>query len=423
MPRVKNRPKRHISYQDRIWDAIQLVGQGYQIYSDYTGKGLPPGPVGPANARGYHAKMESGGRTGKFIKANVKVMPKKSLQFVVEQPGVVEDYNCVYVGHSTLPTKYAFQVACTAIARLLCSRLGTPVTSMDVSEIKLDGILSIFYRVTPAASSGATVVATYSTSTENCLAIGTAIYNALLALIVANPNIVFDSLRFVPETDGVGSVPISSLSANLVFSQMHLDIGVVSDLKIQNATKHEVGESLDAELTTVVDAVPLIGKIYSGKGQGVWEKSNNTLAQHDRTFLADPTVGAMIFGATSVVGWQEPVNENILKNVSKVNGVKFEPGEIHTSRLVDSYKGNLQTYFIMLAPQLSTTALTTRRLGKFSFVGLEKLIGLKAAVASTYTPVRVIYELNQTWNAFVSEKFQLQTLQMYSKNNNVSVLA
>jgi len=416
MPRHKSKPRRHPSFwnTDKIIDTIQMVGQGYNIIKD-----LWPDST---NKRGLAGgRMESSGKIGKYITAKKTVMPKKSIVIVTEQPGIVEDYNCAYVGHTTLPAKQALQVACTALARLLCSRLGGPVTSLDNDEIKLDGELRIYYRTYPTASSSYALVVNYAGLTTSCLDIGSAIYTAFATLMTSNPTVVLDVLRFQPEVDGT-TTNISALAVNITLSQCKLQLGIVSELKVQNATKHETAAGIDSELTTVVDACPLVGKIYAGKGQGTWEMSNNVLEQHDNSFIADSSHGSMIKAAGTSIGWQEPVNENILKNCKKVGGIKFEPGEIHTSRLIDHFDGNFQSFCTLVAPQIGTIHMITRRIGRYAFVGVEKLLGLKEAVVSTYTPVRILYELNQTWNAFCSEKFQLQTLQYYSKNNNVSTL-
>lgn len=417
MPRKKVN-RRKFTPMDTAIEAIQMIGKGYKIYKDFTASA---NSTNKSRGTTGGVKMESGGKVGKFIKARTMVMHPKSLQYVKESPGTVQDYNCAYVGHSTLPAEFALEMAAWGLARLLFTRLGVNPTSVVDDEITLDGTISIFWRPFPTSAGSNTTVAGYVSTSLSMAYVGDNIFSTMNTIILANPSVVFDVLQFVPDVDGTVS-SVRSLTQKIVISQCLFQYGVVSDLKVQNATKHEVLAGIDSEITNVVDACPLIGKIYSGKGQGVWEKANTTLSNHAHAVMCDRLEGVMMFSpgtSTALDGWEEPINANILENVKKCSGIMFSPGEIHTSRLVDGFKGNLQKWLIMISPHIATTERITRGLGKFAMVGAEKMIGLQTNVPSDYTPVRLIYELNQTWNVYVSEKKHNDILQTYSKRNNV----
>lgn len=396
-----------------IFDTVQMVGQGMKAFSDYSTMGMnrKRGTTGFVN-------MESGGKMGAYIKAHKWVSDKRSLQRVQETPGVLQDYNCCYVGHSTLPCTFALETACFGLARLMMSKLGTSPTSVDTAELTLDGTLTIRYRDTPTLGQTSTTVATYASAVTSVAGMGASIMATIITAATAQASVIFDALYFTPQLDG-GAVNMSSIIQTINLMDAQISIGCVSNLKIQNATRHETAAGIDSELTDVVDAMPLIGKIYSGPGQGAWPKLTNTIA--GLPLLSDPYYGNIYNVAGAIIGFQEPVNPNILENVKKVSGVKFEPGQIHTSRLVDGFKGTVQKYLRILTPLISKTFYATYAHGKYAVVGVEKAIGLKSAVPSDYTPVRVHYEINQEWNVYVQDKKQNQMLQTYAKANNFTL--
>jgi len=370
-------------------------------------------------AAGHHGgRNESTGRVGKYIKAKKRVKHNRmSLKRIQEVPGIVQDYNCAYVGHSTLPCEFALKTACFGLARLMLSRLGNPPSAVDSSGTTLDGVLTLIYREVPTASASTVTVVNYSNASVTVNSMGTSLFSTIKTAASTQPMILLDALLFEPEINSTSNV-MTSVAKSINLNHAIIEISCVSNLKVQNATKHETADGIDSELTTVVDAVPLIGKIYSGSGQGAWPSTGDGFGL---PLISDPLYGNIYQQAGSVLAFQEPVNPEAMQNIKKVSGVKFEPGEIHTSKLVDGFKGTFQKYCRILLPVMTETFYATYSHGKFAVMGLEKIIGLKTATAGAYTPVRLIYEINQEWDVYVSEQKQIPLLQTYDKAVNFTL--
>lgn len=173
-----------------------------------------------------------------------------------------------------------------------------------------------------------------------------------------------------------------------------LKIFVKSAMKIQNRTLAVAGTGEDPADSGAVDAVPLYGKSYSGKGTALFSMTPynpNTGAASD--LITDQTYGVVV-GSESLSGRSEPLQPSEFRNAKSSGKIHLDPGEIKTSVLTSSYtlffNTLLKDCLSVLTATNTLTNLQYRNRGKFRVFALEKMINVTGDNA-----ISVAFEVNQ----------------------------
>jgi len=235
--------------------------------------------------------------------------------------------------------------------------------------------------------------------------------------------LIIDDIIYTPYTSGgiEGGNEIDSDKSifNLHASRIHLLS--INNMKLQNRTKHLAGTDDQEETTTANDTAPLVGSIYGGKSNGMWPKTNR--GQNLTGLVAADTTGVIGYCPTAPsvehTDLWEPPAPSYFANCNRVGSIKLEPGEIKTSKLVTSYKGNLSRFFMEVAPVFDKTYNVAFRQGKYNIFAMEKLLGIKTD-ATVQPKVEVAWELNNKMLSFATVVKQSYTSQRFEKLSNLN---
>lgn len=374
----------------------------------------------------------AGGRYAGSVKAHNNVfLRRKGAKLVYEDSGHIADYNCVYVGHNSVSISRALYVLCYGVMRALLAHAGYNVNVSNQYMFDINAIFRLGYKNTPVSSNSSNDFLMQVNGTNKTLPdYALALYNQVGARYAASPNAQMDFIMIYPRTDAalVGGTNIGSTQKSINFGTSKVHMQNISTLKVQNVTKHlnTAGTAPD-EYATAVDAAPLVGQIYHGPGQGTWSKD----IDDQSPFMIDHggSGGSGLQGrdgylcgvAAAYEDYQEPPNPDMLVNVTKSSGVKMQPGDLKTSRLVYNTTTNVREMFNRLGRLAIPLEWTDKRLGHFNIMALEKMIGIKGATYTDNPAVEVDFEVNQEWLVYVKAKNEYSTPQYYFKSESVSL--
>lgn len=339
-----------------------------------------------------------GGRSAGFITAmKVKKEPyARYLKSTREISGLATDFNCVYVGHTTLNMQQFQESLWENVLREMWAKRGNQVVDMERS---LQGTFEVYVygRKTPVGIRELLITRVHPAGDSL----------GLTARSVAGDiNTFYDSNQFaqldyvqIDMFDNTTGTPLNlpNESLKLDLHTSTFDYIVESDMKIQNRTKHKATVADDQEMATAVDAMPLVGQVYTGRGTGTWMKAAQSItAGYTNDLIATFNHNHIKYQPTEATlnnsQLYEPPSAGQLTGISKSAGIKFEPGEIKTNRLRYRIKRNISKICSDLGPVWSKTYYTNRQYGKFSLIALEKLLQLKTSAEET--DVVVAFEIN-----------------------------
>lgn len=343
------------------------------------------------------------GRKGvDFVKAR-KSKVNKFLRdgVVIKREGrqIVNDVNCVYVGHYALPLNLVFKSCCMSLARQVMRSHGQYMSDFRAESEEAAMNCLINFRTTldgPITTSVPINTAARPTIEELGAAIGQNIINALAG------NRYFEVVNVIVKTN-TSAEQIFNVPGN----QIWFTIMGNSNLQVQNRTAAGTGVPTGDQTNMLdIENNPLRGKVYQGFGNihpyrfnndGVGTKSMRFENADGLLFLGSNDAALSTEMGTAL---KKPPPRQSFGGVVKSNYVSLAPGEIKRSNVKTTMKVNLNQFIKIFqdnldgavnVDSLSTTGFVNK--GRGVFYGLEKLLD---AGGETQNPISVGIEVTAT---------------------------
>lgn len=346
-----------------------------------AGKGTSKRVRGPVKSTTkVRRSFSSGGDSQDFFKKGSRRIVRKSLngrmpngvQRVEEFGKVFSAVDASFVGHITHPIDAITLQMWTAVVKKLMIMAGFSFESLDqpFATLVTDTIQVTFQVGQDGGIVTDVIILPANTNINNIALIlnnGLRAYNnlGLGTSLSSQQDIVFFRITY---SNSVLNPLSNSVSLNM--QQMRYRYNIKSTLSLQNRT---ITSTANQEADDV-DNSPLIGKQYEGSGTGARLKSKVT-ATSDLVFYGNALTGFIIPTLPTIVSTdvKEPPDYSNFAEVRAGRGVMVRPGQIKTSVLTSS--GN--PLWNALWNKMSIVGVKNnpvRRVGKFRFFGLEKLI-------------------------------------------------
>lgn len=371
----------------------------------------------------YQTKGVMGPRFKRGKTVRVNPLLRKGVKMHVESGNVVDNADCVYVGH-TFGMHQAMRVVCHAIVKKLFLKHGHTIPDFTATvqtgilgSVRAPGKLNWSYTFgeDQSPSQGA-VIAPAANATY--LNVGDLLFNAISDVvrnqaITSNPPKEFkliDVTWFDYYFSGGGDVEPNNTGTKLSGDSIWIKLDLTSKMVLQNRTLAKTGAGDESSMLDVANN-PLYGRSYEGWGTGATFKgahgfvgvNQECLVGHERTGVItfDPN-NANYADFYDVL--RRPPNARAFGCVSKSTGASLQPGQIRTSYLRMSRCMPLTKYWVLMLAFLTqsrSVQQTTRvPLGRYRFFAFEK----KCNTGVDEPTMSVGYELNSEYGAFVWEK-------------------
>lgn len=336
-----------------------------------------------------------------FYKSKRKKWARDSIVIRAEQGGIIEDNECLYVGHG-LPVEKMFRSAVAAMLKKgFDSRGGYDIQDplrdlvFDSGDTEFTSHALIFEYFKDAEDKGTYSFTVSLAVTDTLMGIADKVilgmYTAFNALPLADTEIPkFVRVRQV-DTDSVGTMKKYNWSLNLQYFNIYIDH--VSYLKFQNITKPgstigATGE--DPESSGNIEAVTMNGRIYKTekwKNCFVLARRSPGTNANDKGLMVDPLGGFISQTATNMAtadnDFRKPPYPYQL-GVRKFNKVHIPSGKIFR----DKYKFRTKIGFNTLIEKLlngirNNVALDTTKfhieldIGGAHVLALEKMMDFR----------------------------------------------
>lgn len=303
-----------------------------------------------------------------------------------EDNGLIEDLNCVWVGHHTMPQMYTLYIAVNAIVKKLFQRNNQYVGKLSEQVIS-NGSIQFSGYLNNQQLSASTVINQPYTNGDSFRLISGNVYNSLIEFFFNNQT---GSLRTV------GDLPSEIYPPNEIqLTTAYFNYHIESDLKVQNVTPGEFGSSNDESIYRN----PLQGKIYNCRGAGTQLKG-----ERDRALMADTWGGRISVSALNISALQEPPKAQAFSSVKKATNVQLGPGEIKSTvlfenrkigfnKLFRSYNDYRQLYDVTNDKNPGANRANQWHVpGKSTLLGLEKKMNV--SVGEVQQNIGIFYEHN-----------------------------
>lgn len=317
-------------------------------------------------------KFRRGKSVKKYNRRAVVSSAKGGMNLTIETRGTHTGVDTVTIGHATYPRYQVYESALVAMMVKLFDDMGVQFDGEATQLMPLsDGDqIEVGYKIN---STSGTVSATFTTAVG-----GNTLYDFVAWFVAAarpwynQSDYEFQWIR--------ASRALAKDAFQLNLQKLLIQTTVKTSLKIQNRSLGEiVGETGDA---SAVDNVPLYGKSYSGRGNGLNRRNDAS---------AVALVGDQQYGLIKPAQWiQEPPQPREFTNVKYVGKAHLDPGYIKTSVLQDTFRKYFNTIFKDLYPnQTSATSLVQQKLkpqGSYRVFVVEKMIdsGSAAGISIAY---------------------------------------
>jgi len=329
-------------------------------------RATPGGSSAAARRIGGAANSRSGGRfrTRKYRPRKAVKKAFSGINFTREVGWEeTSTTQSVLVGHSTLPLQDCWNKVWQLIMKHLMNKTGISIRNFaSVAEDMTAGDdLTLVYRTNDATSVANFSISFVAGQTWNALC---GLFGAHLPIRASNVTLLY--MAYTPTVNTVGSGQ-DRAPARLDLEGFYLDFDLKSTMKVQNRTINSTGnnETID------VDNVPLYGKIYSGKGNGVDQQPLSTDGTPVLQLVANIQTGAI--RGTSVDNLPEPIEPLYFRGSSKYGKAHLDPGVVKTSTLV--YKNRMHlNRFRELFGRVSDAFKSRHSFGKYTFFHLERMI-------------------------------------------------
>jgi len=346
-------------------------------------------------------------RMGKARSRTVKARRQAALGGIVhcqETTGIVQDANCVYLGHA-LPIWQLRQASWWAVFRHVLLHAGATVGELGLGNIITAASVGVVggdtfaltYRLN---STAAIATITHTVVLGESVEAGVNVFAQNAAIDVAT----VEFLHFVYTPVAASPLKRSQVKLDL----LSLRINFKSSLKLQNRT---LGTTTDTS-TDEPDNCPIYGKSYGGPGLGVSLRPN--VSQNITGFTANTTTGLINVVAGGNTGLQEPLQPQQLEKVTQSGRIHLQPGEVKTS--VISKNINVRFGFLMntIAPAPAAAGAASAgvkvngRFSQYRIFGMEKMMDVQSG---TLTNVTIAFENDSKMFISCKQKYENPTIQ------------
>lgn len=363
----------------------------------------------------YKRRYYTVGKLGKKTPRAKKSTPSKYLKYgtvnYIEHGGVIENSDCVYIGHS-LGAHELWHIAIQAIILKLFKIAGHRVMHRDDLIPDADQ-LQIQWQFSQTQQGTKQTITLLLAVEDNYSDVITRVINSFEAQYelyynsgTPPQNWAFDRIYLQEKT--------GSTQAELQLTDVMLDLECSSSMAIQNRTLAD--GVADTGNKNEVTNNPIGGRVYQGRGNGARLKfKDNSLAVANINMCADGVTGLiqMDVNSTNFTGnmraaYKRPPPKEAFNGVSRSSMLMLSPGQIRNSRVTMKRVISFHALFKQLHLQLIQPDPTTPSkvyLGQFRFFSFEK----KCNTGVGENTISIGYEINNVYRATC---FQKQTISM-----------
>lgn len=364
----------------------------------------------PSGRKPYFTHGKAAKRFKKARRVKRSKYRKLGSEFRYEIGGVLEDNQCVYVGHSTTGGEHWIEMFCRNIVRDLYRMKGTEFASweqdwIDNMEWRIIYFLDIDSTTSESVISFQNNDSTSFGTTYAALAqwMGREIHDRFKADHAVDANI-----HKVPQFKEFLILNGVDVEARIRAGDYYHTFCVESTLLLQNrslATASTVDPT--RYLVNDVSNNPLIGRQYIGKGAGFYPKRREDPQLNYQSFFPDLTEGVILAESAHNMpdDTQKPVPGTYFKNCKKSSRVTLNPGAIKKHFLKTMLRMSCQRFNARFLNAWLTYSLGTTppiqkaiqlNVGNCAMFGLEKLLNSRRDEGL----VSVAWELNQTFKCY-----------------------
>lgn len=304
----------------------------------------------------------------------------------------------IFVGHAThAATFLILNTFYRALTRDIFKLHGNNIVDIETDSPGDGWTMNVEYATT--TNGAATVISTSTTGRsyeQIALAFGSS-FNTALIQQNAQEYIQINEVN-LKDANGV-------VMAKRDYRDATVHCLVKSDLKIQNRTV-ATGTDEDANSSENIANQPLYGKSYSGKGNGLLVKVDNTTASKGKSLVCNLN-GMLAYKNDAANYWlKEPPLPTLFAPRPRYSKASIEPGHVKTSTLVSKMRVKMTDFFNILQQRTApgsdvTTGSRLQNLyGKFHILALEKML----VVSATDSPPTIGAEVNQQIGLYVAFK-------------------
>lgn len=359
----------------------------------------------PSFARRYHVLGRTGPKFGRSRKVRYDKFVKFGSVIKLEDGGVLEGTECVYVGHYSLPILPVLKVATMAMARNIARSLNlhTQDPNEDLGYGKAT-TFTVYYRDAMFGETKSTNTAVASFG--NIVDLAGWLQTAILAGWAATETYYEVVSLYIYDA---ANEPVFKCAGGNVF----FEIVGNSNLQIQNRTlaNDTVGDNQNRSALDITNN-PLRGKRYDGYGNIHPLKFNDitTLGTIPQLHHEDD-YGVLALNPETATNWTANAKQMLSKppmaacfgNTNRHKYVMIGPGEIRRSKCKGVIKVSLNNLLKMYSEQIrgnsnfSTVNDALCRKGASVFYGFEKLCDVRDSTESA--SIAVGWEANVTVSA------------------------
>jgi len=346
---------------------------------------------------------------GKFKRATSRINTdimylKHGMSATQEVHGVVEDPDCVFLGHSAQVAPATIYNIVSSLFRKLfndCVKFECLSLTQEIPGLTFDNT-SVRYKLVllskNANNNNITTTHTWISSDNSTLTSVTNDFNGFFKSYSSgtgtyqNNN---DANRLEPykiqlyQLDVGVSEDFWNFQGEINLNQVMVHVKCVSSMKVQN-------RSLGANGGTQADDVtnnPLIGKRYICNGVP------KTRDLHFQQIVTNKGVKLLRAAQCDDSMYKEPPRFNHFVNIKKGAGVQLQPGEIKYSKLYFKKSMGLLTLLRYLHANEDSVGDITNNVGPFELFALEDMINVNADQV-----ISVCYEVNRVTSSYCTYK-------------------
>lgn len=310
-----------------------------------------------------------------------------------ETGGILNDANCVYIGHATWPHEQIVPAVCRALVRQLFKQRGNDFVSWTEGILDATGTLDLIYTYYIGPESATKLTRTINlTVNQTYLNIAETLYNDWKTNFNAQTHIL-DEIYLI--TGGAGT----DVQAKVRCREFHLDIYCESTLSLQNRTLAGTGVGENDQEMTDISNNPLIGRLYNGPWNGFIPDFRDSTEVGYQGYTCNPQNGLILANAANSLTdeTKKPPPGYFFGNCKKSSRAVLEPGIIRKHFIKSFKRCTLIDFMAMLRLEIdlaivgNTEAVTKG--GQAAMFGLEKALDSRQSEAD----ISVAYEINQKY--------------------------
>lgn len=291
------------------------------------------------------------------------------------------------IGHVSAPYNQTLYALSYALTKAMATKMGIAISSFDqaIETWEATNQFSFRYQATTNAAVVTVLLPTHA-APYYWRETAADLYTQLQAIPSTSELI---DMSFVPGTNTV----LHFCNINLQSAKVNL-FGK-SELRLQNASVP--ADALD-DTADEVDAVALVGKTFTGSGNGTAMVRSNSQFTTDVGLWGQANNGMILRAYTDTQALDEIPRPEELINVSKCGKIIMPPGSIQASRLKLAWKGNLNRIFRLI----KETGLETVATGSKNHVGSYAIHMFQKAIETTpAVSIKVLWQIHHNFDCVV----------------------